>query len=65
METVGSERPAYAGYSYRERADYYRHEFRPADASRLQAAAETVKYPTLREQIRAGGFTFTELYVPR
>jgi hypothetical protein len=65
MESAASERPAYAGYSYRERADYYRHEFRAADVPRLQAAAETVKYPTLREQIRTGGFSFAEFYVPR
>jgi hypothetical protein len=55
----------YAGYSYRDRADRYRRDFGAAEIARLRAAGENVKYSTLREQLRAAGFSFADLYVPR
>jgi hypothetical protein len=64
MLTVGSA-AVYAGYSYRDRADRYRREFSLSEIERLRAAAEKVKYSTLREQIRGAGFVSAELYVPR
>jgi hypothetical protein len=64
MELVSSG-AVYAGYSYRERADKYVREFSLGEAESLRAAASAVKYSTLREQIRKGGFTRAELLVRR
>ena len=65
MEVVGASHPAYSGYSYRERADRYLREFSAAEAERVRAAAATVRYSALREQIRSVGFARAELYVTR
>jgi hypothetical protein len=56
---------AYAGYSYRDRADRYRRELGVAEAERHRAAGESVKHSALRDQIRASAFLSVELYVPR
>jgi hypothetical protein len=64
MEVVGPA-PAYAGYSYRDRADRFRREFSLAETERLRAASGTVTYSTLKDQIRSAGFTQAELLVTR
>jgi hypothetical protein len=56
---------AYAGYSYRNRADRYTHEFSAAEVERLRAASASVRYNTLRDQIRTVAFTSAELYATR
>ena len=56
---------AYAGYSYRERADRYTRPITPAETERIRAAAESVKYSTLREQIRTAAFLAAELHASR
>src|ERR1039457_4683492 len=65
MEVVGPSHPPYSGYSYRERADRCLREFSAAEAERVRAAAATVRYSALREQIRSVGFARAELYVTR
>jgi hypothetical protein len=64
MEAVAAG-AAYAGYSYRSRADRYTHEFSAAEIERLRAASASVRYNTLRDQIRTVAFTTAELYAAR
>jgi hypothetical protein len=65
MEVASASRPAYSGYSYRDRADRYLREFTPAETECVRAAASEVRYSALRDQIRSVGFTQAELYVTR
>jgi hypothetical protein len=65
MEVIGREGMAYAGYSYRERADRYVRELTVAEAARLRDGSGLVKYVTLSEQIRSVGFAQAELWVER
>jgi hypothetical protein len=64
MEVAGAG-AAYAGYSYRTRADRYTHDFSVAETERLRAAADSVRYNTLRDQIRTAAFTSAELLAVR
>ena len=65
MEVIGTAAPAYAGYSYRDRADRYFREFSHAETELLRAGSGSVKFSTLRERIRSDGFVQAELYVTR
>ncbi len=65
MQVLGGGAMVYAGYSYRERADRYTREIAAAELERIRAAAETVKYSTLRDQIRAAATLSAELHVRR
>jgi hypothetical protein len=65
MEIAAAGEVRYLHYSYKDRADCYRLELALADAEKLRAAGELVRYTTLREQIRAAGFVWAELYVER
>jgi hypothetical protein len=65
MEVTGAAPVAYAGYSYKDRADRYLREFAMAEIERIRAASEAVKFSTLREQIQSVGFAQAELYVTR
>ena len=65
LSVLAAGSPAYAGYSYRHRADRYTRELAHGEAEAIRAAAEFVKYSTLREQIRTVGFTAVELFVGR
>jgi hypothetical protein len=65
MQVVSAGAMEYSGYSYRERADRYTREITVAEMERIRAAAETVKYSTLRDQIRSVGFLAAELHVKR
>lgn len=56
---------AYAGYSYRERADRYLRELTLVETGLLREGSGLVKYSTLSEQIRSVGFTQAELWVER
>jgi hypothetical protein len=55
----------YTGYSYRDRCDRYRRDLLHAEAEQIRAAGESVKYSTLRDQIRTVGFTGIELFAGR
>ena len=56
----------YSAYSYRSRADLYaRHFFSAAEVERLRAAAEALRYSTLREQIQVVEFGMAEIYAIR
>jgi hypothetical protein len=65
MDVAGAASMRYAGYSYRDKADRFVRELNVFEADRLRAGSDGVKYNTLREQIRVGGFTSAEIYVVR
>ena len=65
MEVVAGAAPAYAGYSYRDRADRFVREFTHAEAERLRAGSDSVRFSTLRDHIKASAFVQAELYVTR
>ena len=65
MEASGAATPVYAGYSYRECADYFVCELPAAACERLRSAAGTIRYTSLRDRVRAVAFTHVELYVSR
>ncbi|MGD0498336.1 MAG: hypothetical protein ABSC23_07860 [Bryobacteraceae bacterium] len=64
MELAGSG-VAYAGYSYRDRADRYRRELNAAESLRLREAGAAVRHAALRDQIRSTALASLELYVTR
>ena len=55
----------YRGYSYRERADHYLAEAKPADAARLRERAGALRYSSLEAQIRRAQIQSIEFYVER
>jgi hypothetical protein len=63
METAAA--ADYAGYSYRWRADRYAAALAPLAAARLRAAAESVVYTRLRDQVRAAEILSVEFFVER
>ncbi len=65
MEVAAQGDVRYVGYSYKERADWYRVEFSMDAAVLLRSASETVKYSTLRERIRTERFVYADLFVQR
>src|SRR5271169_5410158 len=65
MDVAGAAAAVYAGYSYKDRADRYLRELSAAETQRLRAARDSVKYTTLRDQLRQGAFTQVELFAVR
>ena len=65
LEVAGAAGTRYTEYSYRDRADRYRADLAPAHAQRLRAAAGTLRYSTLREQLLHTAFLSADLYVER
>lgn len=65
MEVAGGGAIRYAGYSYRDRADRFVAELSVAECDRLRAGSHSVKFNTLREQLRTAAFTSAEIFVVR
>ena len=65
MEIIAAAQPAYSGYSYRDRADRYVRDLTVEETERVREASSTVRYSTLRDQIRSVGFVKVELLVKR
>jgi hypothetical protein len=65
LSVVSAAAPAYAGYSYRERADRYLRDFTREELARLRAAAPLLRYTILSDQLRTQPFTQAELLVTR
>lgn len=65
MEVAAAGPFTYAGYSYRDRADRFHRDLSVSETARLRAAADTVKFTTLRDQIRTVAFTSLELFTTR
>ena len=65
MDLAAAGEVQYQHYSYKDRADCYRFDMPLAAAEKLRAAAEVLKYSSLREQIQSAGFVWAELYVER
>jgi hypothetical protein len=65
MAVAGTPDAAYGGYSYKDRADRYWRELTVAEAERIRAGSGTVRFSTLREQVRREAFTQVEMYCTR
>ena len=65
MKVAAAGKPDYAGYSYRARCDRYMRQLSLTEADQIRAAGESVKYSTVREQIRTAAFSQVELFVVR
>jgi hypothetical protein len=65
MDLAGEGVATYGGYSYKDRADRYWRELTAAEAERIRAASDAVRFSTWREQIRAAAFSQMELYATR
>ena len=65
MEVIGAGPLAYEGYSYREHADRFQRPLSVAEADRLRAGCESVKYSTLRDLIRLTAYNAAEAFVVR
>ncbi len=65
LMNVVSSGTAYAGYSYRDRADRFVHEITLAEADRLRSAGDAISYSTLQRHVRTVAFTHADLIVTR
>jgi len=65
MELATTGPHTYGGYSYRDRADRYIREITQPETERLRAVCDSVRFSTLRDQIRATAFTTMELLALR
>ena len=65
MEIAAAVPMTYAGYSYRDHADRFQRDLSVAETARLQAAADSVKFSTLRDQIRTVAFRTIEAFTTR
>jgi hypothetical protein len=65
MEVAGAASGTYGGYSYKDRADRFLLALTVAEAERIRAGSDAVRFTTLRDQVRAGGFTQIEAYCQR
>ena len=65
MQVISSAAPEYGAYSYRDRADRYVRQLSHGEAEAIRAACESVKFSTLRDQIRNVAFAAAELFVVR
>ena len=65
MELAAAGPMAYGGYSYRDRADRFHRELTVAETTRVQGAADSVKFSTLRDQLRTVAFHAIEVFATR
>lgn len=65
LQVVGGGPISYSGYSYRDRADRFTRGISPEEMERIRSGAETVRYSTLRDQIRTVAFLSAELHTRR
>jgi hypothetical protein len=65
MAVVSAAPLTYAGYSYRDRADRFHRDLTVTETARLRSAADSVKFTTLKDQIRSVAFTSVEVFATR
>jgi hypothetical protein len=65
MAVVSAAPLTYAGYSYRDRADRFQRDLTVTETARLRAAADSIKFTTLKDQIRTVAFTSVEVFATR
>lgn len=65
MEVAAGTRPAYAGYSYRDRADRYVSSLTVEHSAALRAASNLIRFSTLRGQVQSLGYAEMELLAER
>jgi hypothetical protein len=57
--------PAYGGYSYKHRADYYLKTLAARELESIRRAADLLVYSRVRDQVRSVAFDAVELHVER
>ena len=65
MEVAAAAAAGYGGYSYKERADWFRRELTVEETERIRSASDAVRFSTMRDQLRAAAFSQVELYCQR
>ena len=65
MEVAGAADTVYGGYSYKDRADWFRRDLSVAEAARIRSASGAVRFSTMRDQVRMEAFAHMELYCER
>jgi len=65
MEVAAAAAAGYGGYSYKERADWFRRELTVEETERIRSASDAVRFSTMRDQLRAAAFSHVELYCQR
>ena len=65
MAVAGERAAAYAGYSYRYRADRYIRELSSGEAARIRDAARRARFDALSGRVRPPAFTRAELFAER
>jgi len=65
MEVAAAAAAGYGGYSYKERADWFRRELTVEETERLRSLSDAARFTTMRDQLKAGAFSQVELYCQR
>jgi hypothetical protein len=65
MEVAAAAGAGYGGYSYKERADWFRRELTVEETERIRSASDVARFSTMRDQLRAAAFSQVELYCQR
>jgi hypothetical protein len=65
MEVAGAASAGYGGYSYKDRADWFRRELTVAEAERIRSGSDAVRFSTMRDQLRVVAFSQVDLYCQR
>jgi hypothetical protein len=65
MEVAAAAGAGYGGYSYKERADWFRRELTVEETERIRSASDVPRFSTMRDQLRAAAFSQVELYCQR
>lgn len=65
MDVAAGAGLAYAGYSYRDRADRFTAPLTVALAEKLREGSDAAKFSSLRDAVKAGAFMQIEVYVGR
>lgn len=65
MQAAGAGDLGYGGYSYKERADWYRSKLGEPQLGRLREGSKLLRYTTLRDQVLTSRFDSVELYARR
>jgi hypothetical protein len=65
MEVAAAAGAGYGGYSYKDRADWFRRELTVAETERIRSASDAVRFSTMRDRLKAAAFSHVELYCQR
>ena len=65
MEVAAAAGAGYGGYSYKDRADWFRRELTVAETERIRSVSDAVRFSTMRDRLKAAAFSQLELYCRR